>query len=880
MPDAVRSTRRPLALALATALVLVPAALHAQPGSAMRVGDFPDQIARAKREIIMRGATVERREREERARAYRRLMRLRAQGQPGVRVRPVTPEQGVLPGDAAGPPVRLQLPAGVSSINAIPTNVPVNNRTGDPASATQAEEGIAMLGAFGVCAWNEGANFGPGVDAQQVATTTNGGATWTDIGVPPKPVGGTWASDPVVTVNEKTGTFYYCGLIDFSAVSQNGIAIVSGSFSGGVFVWGAPHTVRTGPNSAIGFDKQWCAADSSTGNLYMSYTTFGSADTIIYQRSTNGGVNWDLPIVMNTDPASYGFVQGSRPAVGPGGEVYVVWSQAGLVDVDYMKLRKSTNAGVSFGSETLVSAEYTNFGTGSPGFNRDHGVVFPAIAVDRSTGPHRGRVYVTWNETVDWYEDPLGGGGTKAEVESNNSPATATAFTPGQQLTGSISAVTDLDYFSFSAVQGKTYIFWANSVAAGLKYTLRVYCTDGTTRLAYGGSTVVASQQGFAVWTAPTTGTYYFRMGGLGVAGSGTGAYTVLTGIDIPSGVDRARDARDAIVAYSDGGTLWANFARPNDDAALYDEYLSEVAVSTEGYVYSLWFDYRDAPAGTCAGVANIHLTRSTDGGATWAANQKITSVATNFTTAGSNLQPNMGDYNGMAGGANIALAWADGRMGDVDAWGATLVAAPGLVCPSGPAVDAGTTTNLTFSLQNLNVMFANDYNTTVTCDQPTWILSPASQGLTLGSGASSNLTYAVTVPAGSPSAVGNVCLAVTAVGGGQVASCCVPVTANFVTGVPPTSGPAFALGGAWPNPARGAGGFSLSFSLPSAERAILELVDLSGRRVWSREVGILGAGSHVLPLQGEASGLAAGIYVVRLSQAGNTASSKVVLVR
>ena len=882
MPTAVRFTHRPFALALAAALVLVPAvqrAAHAQSTAPVRVGDFPDQVARAKREIIMRGAKNERREREERVRAYRRLMKLQKQGKPGVRVRPVSPdEEGVLPGDRSGPPVRVQLPAGVSSINAIPTNVPVNNRTGDTAPATQAEEGIAMLNGYGVAAWNEGNNFAFGTDAQQAATTINGGATWTDIGVPPKPVGGTWASDPVVTVNEKTGTFYYCGLIDFLGVAQNGIAIVPGSFSGGVFVWGTPRTVRTGPNSAIGFDKQWVVADSSNGNLYMSYTTFGTKDTIIYQRSTNGGVNWDLPMIMNTDPASYDYVQGSRPAVGPNGEVYVVWSQFGLIDVDYMKLRKSTNAGVSFSGETLISSIYTNYGTGSPGFNRDHGVIFPAIAVDRSTGPHRGRVYVTWNETVNWYEDPLGGV-VKAEVESNNSFGTATAFTPGQTLTGSISTISDLDYFSFSATQGKTYIFYAHNIAAGLKYTMRIYCTDAVERLTFGGSTSSPGFAGFTVWTCPVSGTYYFRMGGLLVSGGGTGSYQVETGIDIPSGADRARDARDAIVAYSDDGTFWSNFVRPNDDVALYDEYLSEVAVSTEGYVYSLWYDYRDSPAGTCGGVANIHLSRSTDGGASWAANQKITTTATNFTTAGTNLQPNMGDYNGMQGGAAIIMAWADGRMGDVDVWGATLLAAPGLVCPAPPTVDAGTTFNLTFNVQNQNVMFTNSYSTTLTCDQPTWTITPASQGATLAPGFSTNLTYAVTVPAGSPSAVGNVCFAVTALNGGLVASCCRPVMVNFVTGVPAAGGAAFALGGAWPNPARGAG-FSISFSLPDGAPATLELLDLNGRRILSREVGGLGAGSHVWPLQRESAGLAAGIYVVRLSQSGRSATSKVVLVK
>jgi hypothetical protein len=846
--------------------------------AAVRVGDFPERLARNKRDIIMRGARNERRERAERVAAYRRLMKLQGQGKKGVRVKPAPPdEDGVLPGDRSGPPVRLQLPAGVSSINAIPTNAPINNPAGDPAGATQAEEGIAMLGNNGVCAWNEGAFFAATVDAQQAAYTNNGGASWIDIGAPSKPVGGRWASDPVVTVNEKTGTFYYCGLIDFNAVSQNGIAIVSGTFSGGVFSWGTPHTVRSGPNSAIAFDKQWLVADSTNGNLYISYTTFGVADTIIYQRSTDGGIGWSNPIIMNTDPASYGWVQGSRPAVGPNGEVYVAWAQSGLVDVDYMKLRKSTNAGVSFGGETLIASEYSNFGTGGPGFNRDHGITFPAIAVDRSTGPHRGRVYVTWNESVNWYDDPLGGLGNQAEVESNNTAATANGFVPGKNLTGSVSPAGDYDYFSFSATQGTTYIFWADLPGgSSLVYSLAIYCTDGTTRLAYGGDTSSGGFDGYAAWTAPANGTYYFRMRGL----SGTGTYTVHTGVDAPSGGERARDMRDAIVAWSDGGTSWTQFVRSNDDLARYDNFLPEVAVSCEGYVYNLWYDYRDSPAGNCGGVANIYLTRSTDGGATWAASQRVSSVGTNFTTALSNLQPNMGDYNGMSGGANIGMAWADGRVGTVDAWGATVLAAPIAGCPPPVAANGGDTFILSFSVQNPNVMFSNDYSTTISSDQPSWTITPASQNLTLASGGSSNLSYSITVPASSPSVVGNLCFRVSALGGGLCGTCCIPVTVTSVVGVPPVPATSFALGGAWPNPATGRSGFSISFSLPGSGAATLELLDLGGRRVLAREVGGMGGGSHVVSFQGEAARLPAGIYVVRLSQGGRSASSKVVLVK
>jgi hypothetical protein len=49
------------------------------------------------------------------------------------------------------------------------------------------------------------------------------------------------------------------------------------------------------------FDKQWMVADSSNGHLYLTYTVFGvGADTVVYQRSTDGGAHWDNPIVMNT----------------------------------------------------------------------------------------------------------------------------------------------------------------------------------------------------------------------------------------------------------------------------------------------------------------------------------------------------------------------------------------------------------------------------------------------------------------------------------------------------------------------------------------------------------------------------------------------------
>jgi hypothetical protein len=77
----------------------------------------------------------------------------------------------------------------------------------------------------------------------------------------------------------------------------------------------------------------------------------------------------------------------------------------------------------------------------------------------------------------------------------------------------------------------------------------------------------------------------------------------------------------------------------------------------------------------------------------------------------------------------------------------------------------------------------------------------------------------------------------------------------------------AFALDGVWPNPTT-AGRMAVSFVLPVAAPARLELVDVRGRMIATRNVGSLGAGRHAVNL---AAGLKlrAGIYLLRLTQGG-----------
>ena len=86
-----------------------------------------------------------------------------------------------------------------------------------------------------------------------------------------------------------------------------------------------------------------------------------------------------------------------------------------------------------------------------------------------------------------------------------------------------------------------------------------------------------------------------------------------------------------------------------------------------------------------------------------------------------------------------------------------------------------------------------------------------------------------------------------------------------------------FALRGLTPNPS--AGDPVVAFTLTSGEPAALELFDVHGRLVLSREAGALGAGTHSLRLDSRGR-LAAGVYTVRLRQGAQVASTRAVVLQ
>jgi hypothetical protein len=768
-------------------------------------------------------------------------------------------------------------PAALQAIQAIPSNVPASDRSLDvlPGSG-QSESAVAIHGSNVIVAWNDGDGFGGGSQdphVQGIGYSTDGGATFTDIGAPPAPGGIAWTSDPVMTVNEATGEFWYCGLLNPTGVT-NGIGIIRGTFSGNVLTWDTPLTAVSVSSFTNFTDKQWMVADSSNGNLYITYTDFfASGNRIYFRRSTDNGVTWSAPLQMNGAPA-IGLVQGSRPVVGPDGEVYVVWKELGASAEDLIRVRKSVNAGATFGTQITAVSYYDNFGTGAPGFNRERAVSFPSIAVDRSTGPNRGRVYIAYHESFNYYDDALSTGASVVESEANNNSASADPFTIGSLIRGNL-ANSDQDWYSFSATAGTNYVFFIDSIPAPL-YSFRIFCSDGVQQLSFAGDlNAPAGGTSVLVWTAPTTGTYFLRL--FWVTGAGTGNYRLHTGVG-NTGLERGRDHRDAFVATSDNGTTWAAPVRVNDDLDRFDNWLPEVIVGSDGCPYVMWFDWRDDNT-TCAGRSHIYVSRSGDGGATWDANQRATDVLADWTGSFTNIAPNQGDYSHMAAGnATVGWTWADPRNSDADAYYAGVSLAHAIsVCQSDVPGDPSENVPAHFEVDNLNVLFGNDYTYTFT-DERGWPLPGGN--LSVAAAGSGDIDEVIAVPDTADAGTNEICLSVTNSKGTLTAECCFTLTVGATADVP-GGVVAFGLRSIAPNPSSGPA--NISFGMPREGRVSLVVYGLRGERIRTLADGTWSAGAHTITWDGRDDAghpMRPGTYFVRLEGLGQSSSQRFVKVQ
>src|SRR5467141_2869176 len=186
--------------------------------------------------------------------------------------------------------------------------------------------------------WNDADGF---IDSTQTLSgfgySVDGGMSFIDGGSVPF---GTFGGQPVVALgdpwlallNPGMRSFLYASLAlrpDLS--TEVGITVHRGAFgSNNVLTWAAPAIIPA-PGTNDFLDKEALAFDPNSTNgsqmVYVSTTNFlgvGGSQIELY-RSSNGGATFTGPTIVKT-PDTAG-QQGSQVAVGPHGEVFVVWER-------------------------------------------------------------------------------------------------------------------------------------------------------------------------------------------------------------------------------------------------------------------------------------------------------------------------------------------------------------------------------------------------------------------------------------------------------------------------------------------------------------------------------------------------------------------------
>ena len=111
----------------------------------------------------------------------------------------------------------------------------------------------------------------------------------------------------------------------------------------------------------------------------------------------------------------------------------------------------------------------------------------------------------------------------------------------------------------------------------------------------------------------------------------------------------------------TDDGATWVPEVQLNDDGTLTDQFFPTVSVGDGGRVVSTWYDRRNDVAGNL--LFDYYMRVSEDGGATWAASERVSDVSSPVV-----LDPNLatcyhGDYDTQVQYNGLAyIQWSDDR--------------------------------------------------------------------------------------------------------------------------------------------------------------------------------------------------------------------------
>ncbi|MEN3026367.1 MAG: sialidase family protein [Chlorobiota bacterium] len=239
--------------------------------------------------------------------------------------------------------------------------------------------------------------------------STDGGRTWSAALTPqnffvPTNTGAAIA-DPGLCFDSDGNAYYshiMVQLLNDEPSGTNGVFVALSTNAGQSWTELSPVTLNQGQNVPFD-DKCLMVVDTIStspyrNSIYVAWRRFGGTPGIYVARSTDRGQSWSVPVLL---PGSGGDTQAPILAVGPQGQVYVAWRQR-LGNRENALFQISTDGGRTWRSAPVLAQSVVVPGTINSASGRQvlpdkqniRVSSYPAIAVDLSTGPRRGWIYL------------------------------------------------------------------------------------------------------------------------------------------------------------------------------------------------------------------------------------------------------------------------------------------------------------------------------------------------------------------------------------------------------------------------------------------------------------------------------------------------------
>lgn len=454
----------------------------------------------------------------------------------------------------------------------------------------------------------------------------------------------------------------------------SGVALAAGSSGVGPAVFGpqasgikdltrAVQITRDDPVPTRTFSGPYMLADPDNPKIIVAATAELRSRVCYLARSVDAGVTWHvlsaLP-ALNAYPFCSQVNGGVTEAPLAWGRNHTLYYALAGYDVQDGGAARAGNASVLLARSSDLGDSWSTTIVDNTRGRTGAAITFdgPVASVAVDTAGSQDVVYVGFRQS-------------HPKVKSSDSNSMVAASSDGGRTFSPAVNLNQFDHLRFPGTDGKSYpsVMTTPIVSAAANGTVVAFSGTFLTSSAPKSAgrpdlpmVVARSTDHGRTFTVSATGPPGHAIRGPGVAWSSQGGSQGTFLAVYQQQLDVAQGSSDIVFQRStDGARTWSSPVRLNDDnpAAQYTHYLPQIDVAPNGRVDVVWYDFRLAHGFS----PDVYYTYSTDGGATWAANRRVTdrSIDLNF---GVSANSDVRQPPGVASANQVAVfGWADTRQ-------------------------------------------------------------------------------------------------------------------------------------------------------------------------------------------------------------------------